>query len=112
MPYVLQQPLSQSAKLHPDKLAISARGKGLTYRELEERLVEELDYRTEARNTMEFHRLYAGDSETVIPRVIGDLSSRRVLTMTYLDGYRLSDLMNLPNLMDPSSLSNLVSCRT
>ncbi len=37
MPYVLQQLLSQSAKLHPDKLAISARGKGLTYRELEER---------------------------------------------------------------------------
>lgn len=37
MPYVLQQLLSQSARLHPDKLAISARGKGLTYRELEER---------------------------------------------------------------------------
>src|SRR5260370_2574168 len=64
------------------------------YRELEERLVEELDYRIEARNTMEFYRLYAGDPETVIPHVIGDLSSRRVLTMTYLDGYRLSDLMN------------------
>jgi amino acid adenylation domain-containing protein len=37
MPYVLQQLLSQSASLHPDKLAISARGQGLTYRELEER---------------------------------------------------------------------------
>ncbi|HKD03478.1 MAG TPA: amino acid adenylation domain-containing protein [Terriglobales bacterium] len=37
MPYVLQQLLSQSARLHPDKPAISARGKGLTYRELEER---------------------------------------------------------------------------
>ena len=37
MPYVLQQLLSQSAGLHPDKLAISAHGKGLTYRDLEER---------------------------------------------------------------------------
>jgi predicted unusual protein kinase regulating ubiquinone biosynthesis (AarF/ABC1/UbiB family) len=64
------------------------------YRELEERLVEELDYRIEARNTMEFHKLYAGDPETVIPRVVGELSARRVLTMTYLDGYHLSDLMN------------------
>ncbi len=64
------------------------------YRELEERLIEELDYRIEARNTMEFHRLYAHDPETVIPRVVGDLSSRRVLTMSYLDGYHLSDLMN------------------
>ena len=26
--------------------------------------------------------------------MVGDLSSRRVLTMTYLDGYHLSDLMN------------------
>ena len=37
MPYVLQQLLSQSVRLHPDKLAVSARGKGLTYHELEER---------------------------------------------------------------------------
>jgi len=64
------------------------------YRELEARLVEELDYRIEARNTMEFYQLYAGDPDTIIPRVNRDLSSRRVLTMTYLDGYHLSDLMN------------------
>lgn len=64
------------------------------YHELEERLVEELDYRIEARNTMEFYDLFADDRETIIPRVIGELSSRRVLTMTYLDGYHLSDLMN------------------
>ncbi|HZO80232.1 MAG TPA: AarF/UbiB family protein [Candidatus Binataceae bacterium] len=64
------------------------------YKELEERLVEELDYRIEARNTMEFHRLYADDAEVMVPRVFSDLSSRRVLTMTYLDGYHLSDLMN------------------
>jgi predicted unusual protein kinase regulating ubiquinone biosynthesis (AarF/ABC1/UbiB family) len=64
------------------------------YRELEERLTEELDYRIEARNTMEFHRLYADDPEVMVPRVFAELSSRRVLTMTYLDGYHLSDLMN------------------
>jgi predicted unusual protein kinase regulating ubiquinone biosynthesis (AarF/ABC1/UbiB family) len=67
---------------------------GTVYRELEERLVEELDYRIEARNTMEFHRLYADDPEVMVPRVFEDLSSRRVMTMTYLDGYHLSDLMN------------------
>jgi predicted unusual protein kinase regulating ubiquinone biosynthesis (AarF/ABC1/UbiB family) len=64
------------------------------YRELEERLVEELDYRIEARNTMEFHRLYADDLDVMVPQVFDELSSRRVLTMTYLDGYHLSDLMN------------------
>jgi predicted unusual protein kinase regulating ubiquinone biosynthesis (AarF/ABC1/UbiB family) len=62
--------------------------------ELQERLREELDYVNEARNINEFRRLLAGDSEILLPRVIKELSSARVLTMTYLDGYWLSDLMN------------------
>ncbi|MGH8012252.1 MAG: ABC1 kinase family protein [Candidatus Binataceae bacterium] len=62
------------------------------YAELEERLREELDYVNEARNINEFRRLLAGDDDLLIPRVIPELSSRRVLTMTYLDGYRLVDV--------------------
>jgi amino acid adenylation domain-containing protein len=37
MPYVLQQLLIESAKRCPEKLAVSVRDRGLTYRELEER---------------------------------------------------------------------------
>jgi amino acid adenylation domain-containing protein len=37
MAYLLQQLLSRSAKTHPDKPAVWARGRTLTYRELEER---------------------------------------------------------------------------
>jgi predicted unusual protein kinase regulating ubiquinone biosynthesis (AarF/ABC1/UbiB family) len=62
------------------------------YAELEERLREELDYVNEARNIDEFRRLLAGEHDVMMPRVIKNLSSRRVLTMTYLDGYRLSDV--------------------
>jgi predicted unusual protein kinase regulating ubiquinone biosynthesis (AarF/ABC1/UbiB family) len=62
------------------------------YAELEERLREELDYVNEARNIDEFRRLLAGDDHLLIPRVIKPLSTRRVLTMTYLDGYRLADI--------------------
>src|SRR6266849_4808982 len=62
------------------------------YAELEERLREELDYVNEARNINEFRRLLAGDDDIIIPRVVKELSSRRVLTMTYVDGYRLSDV--------------------
>jgi predicted unusual protein kinase regulating ubiquinone biosynthesis (AarF/ABC1/UbiB family) len=62
------------------------------YLELEERLREELDYVNEARYLNEFHRLLAGDPEIMIPRVVRDLSKRRVLTMTYIDGYQLADL--------------------
>ena len=62
------------------------------YAELEERLREELDYVNEARNINQFHKLLDGDPDILIPRVIKDLSSRRVLTMTYLDGYPLADV--------------------
>src|SRR5579859_5198139 len=62
------------------------------FTELAERLREELDYVAEARNIAEFNRLLAGDEEIVLPRVIKNLSSRRVLTMTYVDGYRLGDI--------------------
>ncbi len=64
-----------------------------TYQELEERLREELDYQLEARNMTLFGRLLADDPEIMIPRVIPELSSRRVLTMTYLDGYPLADVL-------------------
>ncbi|MGH7906610.1 MAG: ABC1 kinase family protein, partial [Candidatus Binataceae bacterium] len=64
------------------------------YRELEERLHEELDYVNEARNINEFRHLLADDDDILLPRVIKELSSRRVLTMTYLDGYWLSDIMD------------------
>jgi amino acid adenylation domain-containing protein len=37
MAYVLQQLLSKSAKAYPEKLAVWARGKSITYRELDER---------------------------------------------------------------------------
>lgn len=64
------------------------------YGELQERLREELDYINEARNTALFGRLLADDDEILIPRVFKELSSRRVLTMTYIDGYRLTDVLS------------------
>jgi predicted unusual protein kinase regulating ubiquinone biosynthesis (AarF/ABC1/UbiB family) len=62
------------------------------YAELQERLREELDYVNEARNIDEFRRLLADEHNILIPRVIKHLSTRRVLTMTYIDGYRLADI--------------------
>ena len=62
------------------------------YAELEERLREELDYVIEARNINEFRRLLADEADVMIPQVVKELSTRRVLTMTYVDGYRLSDI--------------------
>ncbi|HVN28207.1 MAG TPA: AarF/ABC1/UbiB kinase family protein, partial [Candidatus Binataceae bacterium] len=63
------------------------------YAELEVRLKEELDYYLEARNMTEFGKDFADDEDIIIPRVIKELSSRRVLTMTFIDGYPLIDVL-------------------
>jgi predicted unusual protein kinase regulating ubiquinone biosynthesis (AarF/ABC1/UbiB family) len=62
-------------------------------RELEARLQEELDYRREAANVERFRRLFADDREVTIPRVFPERSSERVLTLEFLDGYPLQDIM-------------------
>jgi predicted unusual protein kinase regulating ubiquinone biosynthesis (AarF/ABC1/UbiB family) len=64
------------------------------FSEIQERLREELDYVNEARNIDEFRRLLGDDPEIMLPQVVENLSSGRILTMTYLDGYMLSDVMN------------------
>jgi len=57
------------------------------YRELEERLHEELDYINEAKNIAIFQKMFRDDDEVIIPDVYPDLSSRRVLTMGHVEGY-------------------------
>ena len=61
-------------------------------RELEERLREEIDYRKEAASIALFGRLFGDDEEIEIPEVVGELSSERVLTMSFLDGYPLAEV--------------------
>lgn len=63
------------------------------YQEMDERLREELDYVHEANNIALFQRLFADDDEVIIPRVYSDFSSRRVLTMEFIDGYKLQDIL-------------------
>jgi predicted unusual protein kinase regulating ubiquinone biosynthesis (AarF/ABC1/UbiB family) len=62
-------------------------------RELEARLQEELDYGREAANVERFRRLFADDREVTIPRVFRELSSERVLTLEFLEGYPLQEIM-------------------
>jgi predicted unusual protein kinase regulating ubiquinone biosynthesis (AarF/ABC1/UbiB family) len=64
------------------------------YRELEERLHEELDYVNEAKNIALFQRMFHDDDEVVIPAVYPQLSSRRVLTMGHVEGYPLKDILS------------------
>src|SRR5690606_19146660 len=63
------------------------------YEELEERLGEELDYENEARNAQRFAEMFADDDEIVIPEVYPELTSRRVLTASYVEGYKFGEIL-------------------
>jgi ubiquinone biosynthesis protein len=52
----------------------------------------ELDYGHEARNAEIFRRHFGRDSGVVVPRVIRQYSTSRVLTLEFLDGTKVSDL--------------------
>jgi predicted unusual protein kinase regulating ubiquinone biosynthesis (AarF/ABC1/UbiB family) len=64
------------------------------YQEMEERLHEELDYVNEANNLALFQRLFADDDGVIVPRAYPDFSSRRVLTMEHVEGYKLQDMFS------------------
>lgn len=56
------------------------------WRELRDRLLEELDYVREAENMRRMAELHADVPEVVIPEVVDEASTRRVLTMEYRQG--------------------------
>ncbi len=60
--------------------------------ELEKVTWEELDFRVEANNTRAFHEQCIEDDTVVTcPKIIDELTTERILTMTYVDGYSLSN---------------------
>src|SRR5919204_3267743 len=52
----------------------------------------ELDYGHEARNAESFHRDFARNEHVVVPRVIRQYSTAKVLTLEYLRGRKVSEL--------------------
>ncbi len=71
-----------------------------------ELIYREIDYVAEAANAQRFNELYASVSEQVfVPKVYSDLTTRKVLVMEWVDGYRLTDSASLERLeLDKSKL--------
>lgn len=59
--------------------------------EFAEKLLEELDYKQEARNIQDFGANFKNDPKVKIPWVRRDLSGARILTMEWIDGLRCTD---------------------
>ena len=64
--------------------------------ELRDRVLEELDYRREAASQQRFAAYYRGHPTIHVPRVISELSTRRVLTTELSDGARFAELASWP----------------
>jgi predicted unusual protein kinase regulating ubiquinone biosynthesis (AarF/ABC1/UbiB family) len=60
--------------------------------EIATRLKEELDYRHEARNMALYRHMLAREDDVHVPEVLDDVSTRRLLTMTWLEGKSIKDV--------------------
>ncbi|HLX37514.1 MAG TPA: AarF/UbiB family protein, partial [Candidatus Binataceae bacterium] len=65
----------------------------------------QLDFRREAANNRRFRENFAGETYVVFPRVYENLSSERVLTMEFVEGYRDSELASVG--IDPKKVAGL-----
>ncbi len=61
--------------------------------EITERISEEIDYRIEARNQIDFGRRYSNHPFFRIPKVFASHSTQRVLTSEWIDGLRWNDFV-------------------
>jgi predicted unusual protein kinase regulating ubiquinone biosynthesis (AarF/ABC1/UbiB family) len=66
------------------------------YQEISARLAEELDYERELRHMRLYRILLADHPDVRVPEPIEELSTRRLLTMTWLDGKGLLSYRNAP----------------
>ena len=75
---------------------VNKRALDALFAELRRSLHEELDYCNEADNVRLFCEHYAGDDRVVVPEVVGERSSKRVLTLTYEPGDHISETTEYP----------------
>ncbi|MGN6610136.1 MAG: ABC1 kinase family protein [Angustibacter sp.] len=70
-------------------------------------LVDELDYRREARNLVLLHDLLVERPQIVVPMPVDDYTSSRVLTMEYVPGRKVTELSPLARLdLDGTGLAD------
>lgn len=80
--------------------------------ELGRRVFEEMDYCNEASNAEAFAALHAHNPRIAVPRIFRQATSRRVLTMEWIDGVKLTNLEAVRALgIDPDELVQVgVNC--
>jgi predicted unusual protein kinase regulating ubiquinone biosynthesis (AarF/ABC1/UbiB family) len=77
--------------------------------EVEKYVPLELDFVNEAANAERMRANFAGRTDVVVPAVVRELSTRRVLVMEYVPGVRVTDVAGLRALgVDPAAVAGLL----
>ncbi|MGF1475668.1 MAG: ABC1 kinase family protein [Geminicoccaceae bacterium] len=66
------------------------------YREIQARLREELDYQREAQNLGVYRYIHRNEPGVHVPEVVPELSTKRLLTMEWVDGRKILECKTLP----------------
>jgi predicted unusual protein kinase regulating ubiquinone biosynthesis (AarF/ABC1/UbiB family) len=74
-------------------LGMSEKELDIYMREVEERLLEETDYELEVRRSIEFSEACVNLKNIVFPKYYPQLSSKRIITMDWLDGKHLREFL-------------------
>ena len=83
----LKLALRASGLVHIDRASYNA-----LFTEIKARLYEELDYCNEADNVRLFRDFHKDNDQIIVPDVVGERSSQRMLTLTFEDGDNINDL--------------------
>lgn len=88
---------------------IPYQGMDAIYQEIREIILLELDYTAEAKNSEVVAAAFAPDGRVHFPKVMHELTTRRVLTTEYIEGVKVNDLPELARLgIDRSELARMV----
>ncbi|SEO47682.1 Phosphotransferase enzyme family protein [Mucilaginibacter gossypiicola] len=74
-------------------LGMSEKELDVYMKEVEERLLEETDYELEVRRSIEFSKACANLDNVVFPKYYPELSSKRIITMDWLEGKHLKEFL-------------------
>jgi len=80
--------------------------------ELGKRVFEEMDYLNEAKNAEKFRNMHKHNQMIAVPKIYQDITSRRVLTMEWIEGTKLTNLEDVKKLgIDPDKMIEIgVQC--
>jgi len=77
--------------------------------EMRENIPKELDFINEGRNAERIAAQFANVEDVIVPEIYWDYTSRRVLTMEYIDGVKVTDYEGMRRMgVDPSDVATIL----